>query len=163
MSFIFNLFSDNTTPVERESAAQLKVLIDERKTALKAECHTYSETCAEKVKAAEREYKRLKHQAKDEMHQQILVAVNREMDTITASEAFAGSDERTKGKVESVRSWITSWATSENHCGRERYHGEHCHRNDNNKGQEMNEKRGGLSQDGEGVLPDYSSTVDNKA
>ncbi|KAG0029364.1 hypothetical protein BGZ82_007983 [Podila clonocystis] len=160
MSFIFNLFSDNSTPAERENAAQLKVLIDERKTALKAECHVLSEACTEKVKAAEAEYKRIKRQTKDELHQQILERVNSEMDTITASEAYAGSDEKTKSKIESMRSWLASCATEQSQCGRERHHGQgSCH----GKRQEMDEKNRDLSQDGEGVLPDYSSTVDTKA
>ncbi|KAG0362839.1 hypothetical protein BG005_003965 [Podila minutissima] len=159
MSFIFNLFSDNSTPAERENAAQLKVLIDERKIALKAECHVLSEASAEKVKVAEAEYKRIKRQAKDDLHRQILERVNREMDTITASEAYVGSDEKTKGKIESMRSWLASCAAEQSHCGRERHHGQGgCHGNSH----EIDEKNMDLSQDGEGVLPDYSSTVDTK-
>ncbi|KAF8950584.1 hypothetical protein CPC16_001448 [Podila verticillata] len=158
MSFIFNLFSDNSTPAERENAAQLKVLIDERKTVLKAELQPLSAACAEKVKAAKAEYKRIKQQAKDELQQQIQSAVNREMDAITASEAFVGSDERTKGKVESVRSWLTSSASEKGHCGREGNDGGHCH----GKRQDGDEKNRALNQDGEGVLPDYSSAVDTK-
>ncbi|KAG0089654.1 hypothetical protein BGZ93_009699 [Podila epicladia] len=159
MSFIFNLFSDNSTPAERENAAKLKVLIDERKTALKAECHALSEASADKVKATEAEYKRIKRQVKDELHQQILERVNREMDTIAASEAYMGSDEKTKGKIDSMRSWLASCAAEQSHCGRERHHGKGgCH----GKNQEIDEKNRDLSQDGEGVLLDYSSTVDIK-
>jgi len=136
MSFILNLFSDNSTPAERENAAQLKVLIDERKA----------------------EYKQIKPQAKDELQQQIQSAINREMDVITTSEAFVGSDERTKGKVESGRSWLASSASEQGHCGREGHNGGHGH----GKRQELDEKNRTLNQDGEGVLPGYSSFVDTK-
>ncbi|KAG0323028.1 hypothetical protein BG000_002728, partial [Podila horticola] len=90
---------------------------------------------------------------------QILERVNREMVAITASDAFVGSDEKTKSKIESMRSWLASCAAEQNHCGRERHHGQgSCH----GKGQELDEKNKDLSHDGEGVLPDYSSTVDTK-
>ncbi|KAG0330520.1 hypothetical protein BG004_002083 [Podila humilis] len=157
MSFIFNLFSDNSTPEQRENAAILKNMVEERKAALRAECKAHETAYNERVEAAKAEYKQKQQEAKDQLHRETFSAVNREMDAIVASEAFAGSDERTKSKIESVRSWLTSAAQRGCYgCGGGGY------RDTEKNGQReelfMDEKN--KDTDTEGQLPLYSPSVE---
>ncbi|KAG0354355.1 hypothetical protein BC939DRAFT_443230 [Gamsiella multidivaricata] len=116
MSFIFNIFSDNSvTPSEKENAAALKAIIKDHKTALKAENKRFEAEYKQAVKDAEVEYKRAKQEAKDDLIRKTLDAVKREVDIITATDEFANSDAKTKGKIEGFRSWMNS--AEERHFG----------------------------------------------
>ncbi|KAF8929409.1 hypothetical protein BGZ58_008953 [Dissophora ornata] len=111
MSFIFNIFSSNsTTASEKENAAALKAIIKDHKSALKAESQRYEAEYKQALKDAEAEYKQAKQQAKDNLHRNLLSAVKREVDSITATEAFVNSDAKTKSKIENFKAWVDSSA-----------------------------------------------------
>ncbi|KAG0312397.1 hypothetical protein BGZ97_011212 [Linnemannia gamsii] len=107
MSFIYNYFTcDNSTPSEKENAAALKAIIKSHKSALKSEIKQYDTDCKQTVKEAEAEYRRIKKQAEEAMFRQTLDAINREIETIMATDEYKGSDEKTKAKFVQFQSWV---------------------------------------------------------
>ncbi|KAF9163278.1 hypothetical protein BGX21_011466 [Mortierella sp. AD011] len=111
MSFIYKYFTNgNATSAEAENTAALKAIIKDHKTVLKAECQQYEVEYKQALKDAEAEYKRAKQQAKENMCHNMLDAVKREVDGITATEAFTNADAKTKAKIEGFRTWINTSA-----------------------------------------------------
>ncbi|KAG0354356.1 hypothetical protein BC939DRAFT_526645 [Gamsiella multidivaricata] len=120
MSFIYSYFAgDNSTSAEKENAAALRAMVKDHKTALKAEVKLYEAEYKQTLDKADEEYKRVKVQAKAEMFRKTMDALKREVDIITATDEFANSDTKTKGKIEGFRSWMSS--AEEKHCGDEKY------------------------------------------
>ncbi|KAG0244692.1 hypothetical protein B0O80DRAFT_462148 [Mortierella sp. GBAus27b] len=117
MSFIYNyFFNDNSTPAERENAAALKTMINERKSTLKTEYKQYESEYKQTVNEAEETYKRAKEQAKEDLQHKTLSALQREIDIILKTDEFANSDAKTKAKIEGFVSCMNNKFESRGHC-----------------------------------------------
>ncbi|KAG0025731.1 hypothetical protein BGZ81_006951 [Podila clonocystis] len=109
MSFIFNLFSDNTTPTKKANKANkaaLEAVIRERNIALKAKCSFFEHNYKQAVQEAEHEYRRAVEQAKSDMFRDIFAAVKRDVDTVVASEEYRRADAKTRAKIDSFQAWM---------------------------------------------------------
>ncbi|KAG0305314.1 hypothetical protein BGZ98_004319 [Dissophora globulifera] len=104
---MFSYFSSNSaTPAEKENAAALKAIIKDHKSALKVELKQYEAEYKIALKVADAEYKRAKEQAKVDVIRKTLLVVTREVDTISATQEYANSDAKTKGKIQKFRAWM---------------------------------------------------------
>ncbi|KAI1302083.1 hypothetical protein EDD11_005754 [Mortierella claussenii] len=148
MSFIYNYFfnSNNATPLEKENAVAVKAMLKDRKSALKAEYREYELEYKQAIHEAEIQFKRAKDQAQEAMYRQVLSAVHREVDAVLMTEAYRGSDAKTKNKVEGIRAWMAG-AESKLMCRKQEYYGVEREEDDGDNEMLKQEQGYGFEQD----------------